>query len=435
MTTSSIQLNRSRVMMKRAENVLYLFLFLLPIIWIQNKTVQMAIEIGVVILMMVIEKKPNIYRITIPVLFYTAVHIVSILYNICINKEPINNVRIIAAFNTAFVWILGCIAFSLVARIKLNDRTIIRLMSFLYWVIIFESVLAIVLWRINVYLGINGRSLFFIEWFNGGNRIRSFCWMEYASLVPFLLFCVLPYVYIGINGRKPLIRIAVMALSFLPLYLCNSRLGMVLVLALVGYMSIIEMWKHKVLRVALLAICFLLIAFVFIKMEFVISKIISIFEKLLFGRESSNITRMTLYSSSWEKIKASSLLFGAGIKHITVIPDIPLGSHSTYLGAIYKAGFLGAAFLFCFFGNITKKICRKVQKKKLNSIFLVSLFGVFALMTMEDIDGANWMHFFFFIDLGIIFNMGKERQSVSHAGIDNNATVFSPWRCDQQCGT
>lgn len=435
MTLSVIQLNRSNVMRKRADNVLYLFLFFLPMVWIQNKTIQMAIELGVLILMVAVEKKPNINRIMIPVLLYTAVHIVSILYNIAISKETIDNSRIIAAINTVFVWVLGCLTYSTVVRIKLNHRRIVKLMKFLYWVVFVECLLAVVVFCSGQQIYINGRALYFLDWFNGADRVRSFCWMEYASLVPFLLFCTLPYVYIGISGKKPVIRILMMALSFVPLYLCNSRLGMVLVMALIGYMSIREMWKHKVLKVVLLAICFVAIFYGIVKINVVIGKVESLLGKLLFGRESSNITRTMLYSLTWEKIKETSLLLGAGIKHITVIPDIPLGSHSTYLGAVYKAGFLGATFLFFFFGKITKKIYRMVRQKKLNAIFLVSLLGIFALMVMEDIDGANWMHFIFFIHLGIITNIVKEKDRLSNAGTNDNAAVFSTWRCNEQCSS
>lgn len=402
MIGNSIQMNRSRIFKWRAENVLYFFLFLLPIIWIQEKMVQMVVEIAVLLLMLIIEKRQTVNRLTLPMLVYVAIHIFSILFNLGTNEESVDSSRVIAAFNTAFVWILGSVVFSAVIRIKLDKRKIIKMMTFLYWVIILECVLAIIASRFGEYITINGRGLYKFEWFNNADRIRSFCWMEYASLVPFLLFCVLPYVYIGINRRKPVYRIITMACSLLPLYLCNSRLGLVLVLALIGWMSAVAMWKHRVLRVVLLILCLGALTIMLAKIGVVFGKVESLLCKLLFGREASNITRMTLYTATWEKIKESSLLFGAGIKHITVIRDIPLGSHSSYLGAIYKAGFIGAAFLFYFFIKTTGKIAGKVKKRELNMIFLVSLLGIFALMIMEDIDGANWMHFLFFIHLGII---------------------------------
>ena len=423
---------KQRIGTIKSEDILYLFLFLLPCVWVLDKTVQMAISLVVLILIAIIDRKIYIDRAVYPVLCYAAIHLFSIGYNTFFAGETSDTTRVIAALNTAVVWILGSLVYSSVVHMKLDHRTILKTMRFLYAVIFLVSILSLVTRYTGTKLIINGRNLN-NTYSDNGTEIRSFCWMEYANLIPFFLLCLVPYVYVSIQEGRPVIRILAVTVSLLPVLLSRSRLGIVLLLVLIGGMTIVQCWKHKGLKVLLLSIIAVAAIYVFLNLGSVTNKAESMIDSFLYGRGTSNTTRRVLYTLTWEKIKETSLLFGAGIKHITSLPNIPLGSHSTYLGAIYKAGLIGAAFLCFFFAAITKKFYKMVKTKKMDIFFLLSLLELLALMIMEDLDGANWMHFFFFIHLGIVMNLGKAGESLYHASIDYNAAILSSRRCNKQC--
>ena len=422
---------KSQIMKIKTDDVLYLFLFLLPCVWILDKAVQAAISLVILILIAVIDRRIHIDRTVYPVLCYVAIHLFSIGYNTFFAGESPDTTRVIAALNTALVWILGSFIFSSVVHMKLDHWTILKIMRFLYAMIILISILSLVLRYTGTELVINGRNLNNI-YSDNGTEVRSFCWMEYANLIPFLLLCLVPYVYISIQENKPLIRIFAVAISLLPVLLSRSRLGIVLLFVLIGCITIKEMWRHKRLKVLLLIITAVTVLYILINWGTVTNKVGSMIDSFLNGRGTSNTTRKTLYTLSWERIKSTSLLFGVGIKYITSLPNIPLGSHSTYLGAIYKAGIAGAAFLFFFFGRITCVFYEMTRGKKICKFFLLSFLALLGLMIMEDLDGANWMHFFFFIHLGIVMNLGKAGESMYYASVDNNTAIFSPWRRNKQ---
>ena len=425
---------KSQIRKINPEDILYLFLFLLPCVWILDKAVQAAISLVILILIAVVDKKIHIDQTVYPVLCYVAIHLFSIGYNTFFTGESPDTTRVIAALNTALVWIFGSLIFSSVVHMKLNYWTILKTMRFLYAVIILISILSLVMRYTGTELVINGRNLNNI-YSDNGTEVRSFCWMEYANLIPFLLLCLVPYVYVSIREDKPVIRILVAAISLLPVLLSRSRLGIILLLVLIGCITIAEMWRQKRLKVLFLIITAAAILYILFNWGTVTDKVGSMIDSFLNGRGTSNATRKALYILSWEKIKSTSLLFGVGIKHITSLPNIPLGSHSTFLGAIYKAGIAGAAFLFFFFGRITWVFYEMTKRKKICKFFLLSLLELLGLMLLEDLDGSNWLHFFCFIHLGIVMNLGKTGEWLFHAGIDNNAAIFPSRRRNQQCDT
>ena len=135
---------KSQIRKINPEDILYLFLFLLPCVWILDKAVQAAISLVILILIAVVDKKIHIDQTVYPVLCYVAIHLFSIGYNTFFTGESPDTTRVIAALNTALVWIFGSLIFSSVVHMKLNYWTILKTMRFLYAVIILISILSLV---------------------------------------------------------------------------------------------------------------------------------------------------------------------------------------------------------------------------------------------------------------------------------------------------
>lgn len=115
-----------------------------------------------------------------------------------------------------------------------------------------------------------------------------------------------------------------------------------------------------------------------------------IFSSVLSYRGDSNSTRMMIYTKSINKFLAESPIWGCGIKEVISGTGLPYGSHSTYLGMFYKTGIVGGVlYLLATAIAVVKLIIQKDNTKfkiRITFCFLI----IFALMILEDLDGANW---------------------------------------------
>ena len=385
-------------------DVIYVYLAMLPIVWMTDKIVQFAIQL-LVCLVYVLTVKVKIKKSLIPIIIYIVAHCVSILLNF---QSENDYSRIIAALNTVMCWVLGAMIFSYIGEIKIKKTTIQKLCSYLLYVIIIISVIALIASKIGIKpFQLSGQYLYVTEWFNGQNRMRSNCFMEYANLVPYACFLLFPFAYDNIKKNKTINRIIFLLLIIIPLYVSNSRLGILLI----GILLIVEAFKtlrrRKNSRLILFIIVILFALFAFFNYQRIIELIRYVFDNLINGRSGSNTTRLKLYDLTFERYKNSSLVFGVGIKTISSeLPDIPLGSHSTYLGALYKSGIVGLIALICFFTYLAKRIYYLCKKELIDKLYLFSLLGFLTMMVLEDIDGANWAIFLFFICMAFTMNIG-----------------------------
>ena len=145
-------------------------------------------------------------------------------------------------------------------------------------------------------------------------------------------------------------------------------------------------------------------------------------ESRLVDKTHSNEGRGTNYTLIWEYTTSSidKILFGHGtqIDHWAI--DIPLGSHSTYLGVFFKFGFIGSFMflLFLFFLyrralTLTKNtsLLNKQGVSYIRPYFLCfALIAPIVQMTFIEVD----------VDLGyamyfsaIVFLIGQESQIVN----------------------
>ena len=235
---------------------------------------------------------------------------------------------------------------------------------------------------------------------------RFYGFMEYPTLVVAFILSMIPWALYFIAHRisKPF-RIPLAAvyyvLSFFPIYISYSRSGYLLFW--IGAAGILFLsWKintgtenKKILLSAAIVLFFLSV----IPMSGYFAALI---KELLAMREGSNSTRMEIYRESMECFLKNPLI-GCGIKEIGRM-GYPLGSHSSYLGFLYKTGILGAlaavAALIKQASLLLKRLLRSRQAQ--NAVCLLFVLLMLGYYIFEDIDGCDWLPCIWFASMGLL---------------------------------
>ncbi len=340
-------------------------------------------------------KNPIIYYNSIFrfVSIIVSIHIVSIIW-FSLTKNP-DNSRIIAALNTAVSWEISGIVFSILngnssKPFSIDYKKYERILYYNIFIVVISSIAAVLFQKNGRIIRLFGNVLYFKEWILGEGSYRALLFFEYCSLITCFLLINLGLLMRNSISKKKLI---VMALSALPIFLSKSRICILSFLIFAYGIVILCFQKRKNLNKKYLIILnclLLLILFVFIDGSSIIYKIIN-------SRINSSNTRFGIYSKSIETVMNINPLFGCGVKTMYSNEIVPLGSHCTYIGVLYKVGIIGTFFALLLLWDIIKRI-----KSTSNSVDFVLLISFFIIFALEDADGTNWLNFYIFVYLGLI---------------------------------
>lgn len=372
-----------------------------------------VLQLLVLIVIILICLWKNEWKITVDyftksVLVYFAINMLSI----CINSISYNGIdRIIAAINTSIIWPIALMYYWIFKNSKINMRPMSKYCFYNCLIMFCLLVINRILYEvknIDTFL-VFDRYLYFSE--GNGRFIRFVGLMEYPTLVVSFLLLMLPggiyYIELILNGVKNVIyRCMVYAIFCImilaPIYYGYSRMGYILVIfSFCGifflHIDSIIPPKRYVPYMILGFLAALLMVFTNIeKVQLIISRLMGI-------RVGSNITRSLIYK---ETIRAflNNIFIGCGIKDMWA-PTLPLGSHSTYLGFLYKTGILGTlSIMLGFIYQMIKAIKtfrRKDSRHRMVSLIVLVMF-IYAIL--EDLDGADWLLCSFFALLGVMAN-------------------------------
>ncbi len=161
-------------------------------------------------------------------------------------------------------------------------------------------------------------------------------------------------------------------------------------------------------------------------------------ESRFVDKTHSNEGRGLNYSLIWQETTSSAdkLLFGHGTQIDHWMLNIPLGSHSTYLGIFFKFGIVGSAcfLLFLFFlyrraVNLTKNVNRLNAQ---GDRYIRPYFLCFALITPivqmtfieVDVDLSYALYF-----AAVVFLINQEAAIVNYrlSGVSHNEILESDW--------
>ena len=122
-------------------------------------------------------------------------------------------------------------------------------------------------------------------------------------------------------------------------------------------------------------------------------------------RESSTATRTNIYMDSLSVMWNNSPLLGCGIK--VMRGNYPLGSHSTWIGFLYKTGIIGTVFAVAGIGKI---YCLMVKRS--DRLFALYYGLLLFMLCVEDLDGADWILILFFILSAVAISRGRNGDGI-----------------------
>lgn len=239
------------------------------------------------------------------------------------------------------------------------------------------------------------------SWTNEGLKYRLFGFMEYPTNVA-TFYCINAGASLGYVFEKHksiLIRIAYSVVIALPVYLSDTRSGIIatLIVVLAVVFFSIENRNYRKMFVLIGIMVIIPVAFL------LSSKIEHIFVTMLDSRQGSSSTRIRLYVTTIQKVVTESPIVGMGIKYPNpYVFGLPYGSHSTYIGIFYRTGIVGVLFFVIMFWRITKKsIFLVIDSAKYRFLGIVML-AYFVAIVFLDIDASAWVLAMFFTNVAMI---------------------------------
>lgn len=378
----------------------YISFYSLFLIIILPKTVQLF---GIVLLSFLFYQRVGARvfknRVSQTILVVFIVHLFAILINVAFFDN--SNDRIFASLNTASLWFFAAIFYGYyhinqnVNLIKISKICFFNIFllfilacvsCYLYYVKSFES------------FALFNKTLFETVYLSGRATIKFIGLNDYSNMN--LIFIMIMFLMSSFYLRRTNLIKSILAIlmSSFEVFLIHSRSGMILfTLSIVWYLiSLMKMKNRKII----FHICIILIPVLVAVFWKDIYNII--FNKIIYGNESSTSLRIELLRTSFFEALNTSPIWGMGVKRF-LYDGYPLGSHSTYIGLFYKTGIIGLLFGLLAFYFSNKSIIIK-EKKSPRLFFYICLLVLFAI---EDIDGCNWCIILYFSVLSLINNKLK----------------------------
>ena len=321
------------------------------------------------------------------------------LYNI------IKSIHVFGILTSIFVIVLSCLWFFGVKNLQFNV-----LSSYLFGNL--EIITKAPLLRLFMY-----PTIIFTDWIFDSQFPRVSGFEIYPTTLGGIMLFIIPVTQLYYRMRKKFRKFGLVLLCELcALLLSFSRisiLALILSGIIVGYYSATRRFQ------------------VFIKLQFalLISVVVlflippqKIVEPIIKFREGSSETRFALYKLTLSG-SIKEFFLGYGYKPREEGELIPRGSHSMYMGVIYKTGFFGFSIFFLFWILVIKRWIQLRCFVKINPDMKnfwkysgVILFGGLIWMLTEDLDATPTVAFFYFFVISMIVSLKKQMMYKQIAG-------------------
>jgi len=122
------------------------------------------------------------------------------------------------------------------------------------------------------------------------------------------------------------------------------------------------------------------------------------------ARADSSSLRFELYSKSFSSALEERPILGFGVKERGNAFSIPLGSHSTIVGSMYKTGLLGLSVMSAFFIAIIIVAIRTgfASPSPYRAALAAGSIAMIPLLIFEDIDSVPLVAYLFFLGLALM---------------------------------
>jgi len=335
-------------------------------------------------------------KVTISFSAFIFVYLIAILQNVLLNPF-VDVMRVFAAVNVVGIWFFAVIAYSHFRKSKID---FLKVKKYMYINMIVMIVLSVVFlfiqYRTNIY--ILGRPLSSVDWLTTGYTRRFTGFLEYPNLISLFYFIVFPISLLHVLDKKKLYSISFIGLAFIPVIVSNSRITQMAMLFSLLFLSFVHFLTPKQRTFILLQLPFAII----ILLILLSNEIGEIWHDFFNLRSGSNRLRFVVYEESLRQVFQRSPFIGLGIRETFAI-SAHLGTHSTYVGIIFRTGLIGSYFFFRqFFRQLITLIRSLIQSKHVSFLGFIITFLV--VIMFEDIDGSNWVLYMLFVFMGIMDN-------------------------------
>lgn len=333
------------------------------------------------------------------ILLFLSIYILSILVRIFIYSSLYS---VPATINTLFMWFSGIIIYSFLRNSELDYQKIFRYCFINLNILLALSFLFLLRDHFHFLkdISIFGNRLFAEpSWTNEGFKYRLFAFMEYPTNIATFYFinagAALSYVFGKV--KNVLMRLLYSVLISMPLYLSDTRSGIIANILVIVLVFIFAIKSNKKRLIILSWLFIISIPVLFLVHSEIWSRLVYI----ITSRQGSSSTRINLYLSTLHKVLNESPIIGMGIKYPN--PDVynlPFGSHSTYIGIFYRTGLLGTFLFLCaYFVQMNK--CISLIKYEYRFLG-ISMLSYFIAIIFLDIDASAWVLALFFSNCAII---------------------------------
>lgn len=408
--THTIKLNGASKNGYLAQTILWLFW---PVAFLP-KYLQLPILIIIVLYYNKYTTKIQLDKYALLQSVWISVYALSIILNIITGKHDL--ARILATFNSLITAIIGlncyvngrhsyydeCTYYSLY-KPGFIDLSIMIVLDFLYKILGERSV--------NVH--IFNKTLAGVDWINGDEATRFIGFLDYPNVAVICTLILFPLAISYIRTKwGRIISLIYSLLIFGVIYDTNSRSGVIafiVVLALIiitdkTLFNFVKRYKSLLVIIMLLALACSILMFK--------DKIMLTINDILSRRLGSTNMRESIYNGSLKKVMQDDPIMGLAVKDLFPGTVYPYGSHSTYIGVIYKTGITGALIYFASYIYIIVKIIKSTNKSAFKLLLAGCTVVIFAIISVEDIDGNALMFCLFNIILSL--NLTNKTGSLSN---------------------
>lgn len=421
----------------RAFDIFILSIALIPLFWILGiKFIIFHIVTLAFFVSIIINNKKNNTKLR-----YNKLHYILLLFilvyalSIILNFNMVDIKRIIASIYNLSYWIMGLLIMISIYNIDIKIKDIIFLSNSIKLVLIFQIALAIIgfiLWKsgvkslqfksiVGLFFNTNVNlfqdsisTKFYVSQWDSGNEVLRFIGVSIYPTACALISSVIA-LYSCINLKNNKFRAIVITISYFIVVMTRSRtvivalpLSIFLILSIMYLDNIKEIVK-KNKKVILYILLLFIFAFIFLNWKF------ELIDKFIFGREASNNARLKIYTETIN-VFLRNMILGNGYKVSVPQLDVPIGSHSTYLGILMKTGLIGFSIFAAFIGILWRMWISNIEKFKNKKNGLIKIIYIYTGITMllysvwfitEDIDAPQIACLLFFVNASIITIIDK----------------------------
>lgn len=374
-------------------------------------------------------RRPLIYKPDFclwPLLGYCFCYMLSIL--LAVNSA--DGSRLIAALYNLSYWIMALMIIVAVANL-LSYRDICRLYQSLYWPMCLlggGALLAIWLWLggqeywlprsiLGSVLGETGipmlddsltLEVLRKDWLFGSAWPRTSVMAPYPNALAAM--CVLMTgAYFSVKGKLALTDSIPLVLVAVAFAMSWSRSSFALVAMLIMMIFVL---RRGLILTFLSAAAFLVFMVMFFDF--------SVLDGAYSARSNSSENRVAMYIYGIESLSGHEWLFGKGVKERLSYFKFPIGSHSTLIGALIKAGLIGLIFLTTFILLLVVRSFLGALQRGFSdvpaNVFFIVMFYMAGWMLFEDLDSPQFVMFLFaLIVAGDILRRYEERLALFSA--------------------